>query len=103
MPTSLRWRYLAVADVRLSEVVQTFLLGCYLTYNTESVTETCGGGGVCCPSKDAWAPNVETWRLSPDEYLLNGMEWRWKWMGGDRREWKGTESVLVCQVPYHVG
>lgn len=44
MPPSLRWRYLAVADVRLSEVVQTFLLGCYLTYNTESVTETCGGG-----------------------------------------------------------
>lgn len=23
-------------------------------------------------------------------------------MGGDRREWKGTESVLVCQVPYLV-
>lgn len=23
-------------------------------------------------------------------------------MGGDGREWKGTESVLVCQVPYLV-
>lgn len=48
MPTSLRWRYLAVADVRLSEVVQTFLLGCYLTYlpryNTESVTESVVAG-----------------------------------------------------------
>lgn len=38
MPTSLRWRYLAVADVRLSEVVQTFLLGC------ESVTESVVAG-----------------------------------------------------------
>lgn len=44
MPTSLRWRYLAVADVRLSEVVQTFLLGCYLTYITESVTESVVAG-----------------------------------------------------------
>lgn len=34
MPTSLRWRYLAVADVRLSEVVQTFLLGWYLKVPT---------------------------------------------------------------------